>query len=396
MEKVDNEAEKAAVKTTIDKFLQSFTEKNIKLMKNTLLVIILLFFCGSCSNYSADKVQNDLDTYFSEQFSENEPGGAVLVMKGEIILFEKGYGIMDIETKEKITPETVFNTGSVTKTFVSNGVLILMQEGKLSLDDNIYKNFPGFKNADLAQQIKIVHLLSHTSGLIDSRDVNANKTFYLTANDEENFFPITQNDSLLFAPGERYQYSNPAFNGLALIIEKVSNTKWRKLIEERIFLPSKMFDSKITDGAFPQEGVAHGYIKENGVFKEYDYGEVPTFCAAGNGGVWSSVRDLANYELALSKSVFLDKETLEESRKVYTPENWNSKEAPGIGYSWFISEVDGLKHVGHTGSQGGFRCDYVSIPEKELFYVCLCNTPKDTRRFREEVLKILADNNVLN
>ncbi|MFC1554081.1 serine hydrolase domain-containing protein [candidate division KSB1 bacterium] len=362
----------------------------------TLFSIILLFFCGSCSNYSADKVRNDLDVYFSGQFSGNEPGGAVLVMKGEKILFEKGYGITDVETKEKVTPETVFNTGSVTKTFVSNGILILKQEGKLSLDENIYKYFPGFKNAGLAQQIKIIHLLSHTSGLIDSRNVNANRTFYLTANDDENFYPVTQNDSLLFAPGERFQYSNPAFNGLALIIEKTSNMKWQKFIEERIFLPSKMLDSKITDGAFPQEGVAHGYIKENDVFRENDYGEVPTFCAAGNGGVWSSVRDLANYELALRKAVFLDEETIEESRKVYAPENWNSEVAPGIGYSWFISELDELKQVGHTGSQGGFRCDYVSIPDKELFYVCLCNTPKDTRRFRDEVLKILADNNLLN
>ena len=365
-------------------------------MKRIFLCLILLFFYVSCSNYSEDKVRNELDKYFSEQFSKNEPGGAVLVMNGEKILFEKGYGIADIETKEKITPETVFNIGSITKTFVSNGILILMQDGKLLIDDKIYKYFPDSKNTDLAKQIKIFHLLSHTSGIIDSRQVRTNRIFYLTANDEENFYPITQNDSLLFAPGARFQYSNPAYNGLALIIEKTSNMKWQKFIKERIFIPSKMFDSKITDGAFPQEGVAHGYIIENNTFKENDYGEVPTFCASGNGGVWSSVRDLANYAIALRKALFLNKEIIEESREVFTPKNWSADQPPGIGYSWFISEVDGLKHVGHTGSQGGFICDYVSIPEKELLYVCLCNTPKNTRGFRKEVLKILSDNNVLN
>ncbi|MCP4728191.1 MAG: beta-lactamase family protein, partial [bacterium] len=160
--------------------------------------------------------------------------------------------------------------------------------------------------------------------------------------------------------------------------------------------PSDMPGSRITDGAFPQEGVAHGYIKDNDVFTEYDYGEVPTFCAAGNGGLWSSVRDLANYELAVRKAIFLDKEIIEDSRKVYKPENWSAEQEPVIGYSWFIYDVDGMKQVGHTGSQGGFISDYVSFPEKELFYVILCNTPKNTREFRAEVLKILTANNLVN
>jgi CubicO group peptidase (beta-lactamase class C family) len=357
--------------------------------------MILVLFCCSGGNYSEDKLRNDLDTYFSEQFPDNEPGGAVLVMKGEKILFEKGYGIADFETKERITPKTVFNTGSITKTFVSNGILIMMQDGKLSLEDNINQYFPGFKNVDLAKQIKIFHFLTHTSGIIDSRETRKRRDFYLTADDAENFYPVTQNDSTLFAPGERFQYSNPAYNGLALIIEQISNMKWQRFIKERIFIPSKMFDSKITDGAFPQDGVAHGYIKEDDNFQEYDYGEVPTFCAAGNGGVWSSVRDLVNYELALRKTIFLNKQTIDESREVFVPENWNAEEAPGIGYSWFVREVDGLKHIGHTGSQGGFRADYVSVPDKELLYVCLCNTPKNTLEFRSKVLNILAGNNVL-
>ncbi len=365
-------------------------------MKLILISLSLILFLYSCSNYSESKVQDDLDVYFSGQFSENEPGGAVLVMKGEDILFEKGYGIADIDTKEKITPETVFNTGSITKTFVSNGILILSQDDKLLLKDNLGKYFPEFKNKDIAKQVKIFHLLSHTSGLIDSREVNSNREFYLTANDEENFYPVAQNDSLYFDSGTRFQYSNPAYNGLALIIEKISNKKWQKFIEEKIFIPSKMYNSKITDGAFPQEGVAHGYIKDNNAFLEYDYGEVPTFCAAGNGGLWSSVKDLANYELALRNSVFLNKEIIEESRQVLRLDNWISEQEPAIGYSWFISEIDGKKHVGHTGSQGGFISDYVSIPELELFYVILCNTPKDTRRFRTEVIRILEENNLIN
>jgi CubicO group peptidase (beta-lactamase class C family) len=199
----------------------------------------------------------------------------------------------------------------------------------------------------------------------------------------------------MFEPGERFQYSNPAFNGLTLIIEKVSKTKWQEFIKERIFIPSKMDSSKLTDGSYPDSGVAHGYIKEDNLFKENDYGEVPTFCASGNGGLWSSVRDLVSYNLALKNALFLDKKFIKESKTVFRPDNWNSEQDPAIGYSWFISEVDGQKHVGHTGSQGGFISDFVTIPEKEILYVCLCNTPKNTREFRAQVLKILKNNKVL-
>ncbi len=364
-------------------------------MRTVLIILIFAQFLFSCSDYDSENASAELDSYFSGQFPEDEPGGAVLVMKGDEIIFEKGYGIADIETGEKITPNTVFNTGSISKTFVSNGILILRQEGKLSLDDSIDKYFPDFTNKEISGKVKIVNFLSHTSGIRDSRNVSEDPEFYLTANDAENFHPVTQNEALVFEPGQMFQYSNPAYNGLALIIEQLSGMKWQKFIKEKIFTQSGMPGSRITDGAYPDEGVSHGYILQDGEFRENDYGEVPTFCAAGNGGVWSSVRDLANYELAIRNAVFLDRETIAESREVYRPQNWSSDQEPVIGYSWFIYEVNGMTQVGHTGSQGGFISDYVSFPEKELFYVLLCNTPKKIRDFRAEVLKILTENSLM-
>ena len=360
-------------------------------MKRIFLYLIVLGLSLSCGINQDIRIQNELGEYFPAQFSENEPGGAILVMKGEKILYEEGFGIADMETEEKITPDTVFNTGSISKTFVANGILILKQEGKLSLDDSIDMYFQDFKNSQLALQIKIHHFLSHTSGVTDSRNIRGDRTFFLTANDEENYFPITQNETSNFPPGSKFDYSNPAYNGLALIIERISGQKWQEYIKQNIFDPAGMPNSKITDGAFPDSGVAHGYIKEDDEFIENDYGEVPTFCAAGNGGVWSSVRELANYELALRKAVFLDKEIIDESRTVFNPENWESEQPPTIGYSWFIYELDGLKVVSHTGSQGGFRADFLSIPEKELFYAALCNMPKDLPAFRKKVLSLWSE-----
>lgn len=358
------------------------------------LVITMLLFC--CQPKPESKLAKEVDLLFSEEFKETEPGGAILIMKGEKIIFSKGYGLADLNTKEKITTQTLFNTGSISKTFVSNIVLQLADEGKLSLLDSLDKYFPDFKNKSIAKQVQIHHLLTHTSGLPDNRWKLLSEEFLITAKDEENFAPIKQNDSLLFEPGSQFEYSNPAFNGLALIIEKIEGKKWQSVIAEKILKPSGMVNSLITDGAFPDMGVSHAYVNKNGQWKELDYGEEPTFAASGNGGVWSSVEELAKYEIALRKSVFLKKETVERSRTITAYENWKSKEPPSIGFSWFLSQPsDSVKIVSHTGSQGGFSSDYVSIPEKEIIYILLCNRPEPIMDLRKKVLASLKKYNWL-
>jgi CubicO group peptidase (beta-lactamase class C family) len=216
----------------------------------------------------------------------------------------------------------------------------------------------------------------------------------LTAKDAENWAPILLNDSLEFQPGERYEYSNPAFNGLALIVEKVSGKKWQEFVTERVLKPSGMTNSKITDGAFPEKGVSHGYLKVKNEFIEKDYMEEPTFCAAGNGGVWSSVEELAKYELAIRKSTFLPKDVIEDTRTIKTFPNWKSTAPAEYGFSWVIAKTeDGLKEVSHTGTQGGFYADYVSVPDKGILYVVLCNRPFPREEFRKKILDILKQQN---
>lgn len=237
-------------------------------------------------------------------------------MKNDSVIFSKGYGLADMHSKEVITLKTLFNLGSISKTFVANAILILQEHGKLSVEDSLFKYFPSFKNKAIAQKMKIKHLLTHSSGIPDNRQVNKDTVFYLTAKDAENWYPVTQTDTLVFEPGSRFEYSNPAFNGLALIVEKVSGMKWQQFIAENIFKPSDMMTSTITDGPYPQKRVAHAYVLNHGQWTEDDYGEEPTFPAAGNGGIWSSVEELANYERALKTAKFLKAETIEDSRTI--------------------------------------------------------------------------------
>jgi CubicO group peptidase (beta-lactamase class C family) len=360
---------------------------------------LFFIFCmaGIMANaQNSSLVQSSIDSIFNNFFKPGEPGGAVLIAKDDKVFYQKGFGLADINTKESITTKTLFNVGSISKTFVAYGILKLAEEGKLSIKDDLYKYFPDFKDAGIAKKIKLYHLLTHTSGLPDSRKVKQEHDFYLTAKDEENFAPLKQTENLEFEPGTRYKYSNPAFNGLALIIEKVTGKKWQQYISDAIFKPSKMAKSTITDGPYPETGVSHGYVlNDKNEFEEMDYGEEPTFAAAGNGGVWSSVEELLLYEQAIQGNKLLNKKSTDKSRIVYSFPGWEDATASRLGLSWFITEEMGLNMIGHTGSQGGFISDYLWLPEKRIFYVLLCNYPKPIKEIRVKLFETLQKVNWL-
>lgn len=353
----------------------------------------LLVFCMASLTAMAqenERLVGRLDSVFNAFFKAGEPGGAVLIARGNHVFYKKGFGIADINAGLPIGTKTLFNIGSISKTFVAYGILSLARENKLSLEDDLAKYFPDFKNKEIAKKVKLYHLLTHTSGLPDSRKVKEAHDFYLTAKDEENWGPIKQTIRLEFEPGTEYQYSNPAFNGLALIIEKVTGAKWQQYIQKTIFNPAGMKTSTITDGAHPSSGVAHGYVlNKEEKFEEMDYGEEPTFAAAGNGGVWSSVEELWQYEKAIRKRLFLNKEWMDTSRTVYAFPGWKDASPSRLGLSWFITREAGLNIIGHTGSQGGFISDYLWLPEKNIFYVLLCNFPKPINEIRARLFEAL-------
>ena len=354
-----------------------------------LLPFLLLICCAPKD--ARQEFSENLDKFFSNQFPAGDPGGAVLVMQDTTIIYSKALGLADLVTKEPISTKTLFNVGSISKTLTCNAILILQEQGKLSVEDSVWKYFPTFKNKDIAQKVKIKHLLTHTSGLPDNRQVEKDSLFYLTANDAQNWYPITQTDTLEFEPGTKYNYSNPSYNALALIIEQITGQKWQQFVGEKIFMPAGMTTSTITDGAHPQSGVSHAYTKIVGQWREDDFGEEPTFCASGNGGVWSSVEELAKYEIAIRKAVFLKRETITESRTIKNFPHWLDPTPPTRGWSWDVQNIGGLKTAEHTGHQGGFAANYISIPEKKIFFVVLYNAPYDVYLFREKVISFLNE-----
>ena len=162
-------------------------------------------------------------------------------------------------------------------------------------------------------------------------------------------------------------------------------------MRDEILLPAGMTTSTITDGPHPERGVAHGYERVEGEWRERDYGEEPTFAAAGNGGVWSSVEELARYEQALRGPRVLEPGTLADARSVKTFPGWTSDQPPHLGWSWFIEEVDGVVEVGHRGGQGGFSTNYFVIPDKDILVTFLMNGPGDYTAVTSELRRWLRE-----
>ncbi len=362
---------------------------------NLIFVLLILLFIGCRPGVNkTESLETSLDYYFSSIFHPDEPGASIIILKEDKILFKKSYGLADTKTKEPITSSTLFNLGSISKTFVAYGILMLRDEGKLLLNDPVGKYFPHFKNQEIASTVTLQHLLTHTSGLPDIRRIAEDSVFYLTARDRENWEPILKADSLLYEPGSQFEYSNPAFNALALIIEQVSGEKWQDFIAERIFKPSNMITSTITDGPHPEQGVSHAYSFVDNQWEEDDYGEEPTFAAAGNGGVWSSIDELVNYEHAIRQALFCSESTIIESRTVDYPENWKATYEPFIAKCWFVeSRSNELKTIGHTGTQGGFYSDYQWIPKDKILYIVLANREYPREVSFDKVMEILMKNN---
>lgn len=363
-------------------------------MRTLFIVLIILVFLPSMQGQGVSKKEltQKLDAVFQSRIKANEPGGSFLIQKGKKVLYAKSFGLADLKTGEKFSPHTLANVGSISKTFVAYGILLLEKEGKLSIDDPILKYFPDFEHSEVVKNITVRHLLTHSSGLPDSRNVSEDSVFYLNAKDAENWAPLKKTQSLHFEPGSHFEYSNPAFNGLALIIEQVSGQKWQQFIGERIFKPAGMKTSVITDGAFPETGVSHGYRFYQNRFDEYDYGEYPTFCAAGNGGVWSSVNELWKYMEAVKACTFVDCATIQKSQTVWKSPNWTSADPPMLALSWFVEEnPQGVanKSIGHTGSQGGFMAHMIWFPERDLSIIWLAN---DSEFYSTAILEALELN----
>jgi len=308
------------------------------------------------------------------------PGASVLVLRDGRPLLRRGYGLAVVEDGVAATPQTNYRLASVSKQFTAAAVLLLAQDGKLGLDDPIKRWLPSLPKA--ADAITIRQILSHQSGLIDYEDVMP-ASFDADANqmhDADVLAALEGQDRTYFAPGSGYRYSNSGYSLLALTVAKASGRGFAEFLRERIFLPLGMRDTVAYERGVSQ--VAHrayGYSYEDGRWRRTD--QSPTSATLGDGGIYSSIDDLAKWDAALYDARLLSDASRALAFAAHTP-----TDAPdvGYGYGWRITG----ETLWHSGESIGFRNVIVRWSQRRLTVVMLSNR-NDPEPYRT-ALKIAA------
>ncbi len=353
----------------------------------------------SCKNNPEKEQVAKLDQLCSSLFPDGEPGAAVLVMKGDDIIFDKGYGIADIETKKAIDGNTFFNIASVSKQFTAVAVLQLAEEGKLSLEDPVSKYFPEFK-APFWNDIRIKHLLSHSSGVPDARG-GIPRELKIKGDEKLAMSYLPDLDFLHFQPGEAYEYMNPTFVMCGAIVEKVSGQPFTEYVTEHIFKPAGMDKTLYFDPVHQEliPDMAHGYEYEDvedmpeertagGAasdepknWYEYDYGEETFFATRPDGGIYTSTHQFVQWEKALRANKVLSEASRIDAQSPHTfasdsPwSDYQNRPNTWYGYGWFIEpQTDSTKEViYHTGDNGGFKILAARYPEDNALVLIFAN-----------------------
>jgi CubicO group peptidase (beta-lactamase class C family) len=328
------------------------------LRPRVLTVAALGFLCGCAA-------QSRLDTRVDELMRPYDgavPGAAVLVLREGAPPLRRGYGIADLEERRAVTPGTNFRLASITKQFTAAAILLLAEDGRLGLDDPARKWLPSLPPA--ARAVTIRQLLTHTSGLVDYEDViPASQTKQLR--DADVLSLLEAQDRTYFQPGTAYRYSNSGYALLALIVERASERSFADFLRQRIFVPLGM-----TGTVAHQDGVdtvgerAYGYSEEQGGWRRTD--QSLTSAVLGDGGVYSSIDDLAKWDVALYDDRIL---SASSRGQAFTPATPTDDPTVEYGFGWRITGDS----LWHSGESIGFRNVIVRFPERRLTVVILTN-----------------------
>jgi len=327
------------------------------LYRHTRLFVIALMFAVVVA-VRAD----DVDDYIKAELeTQHLPGLTLVVIKDMKIIKSQGYGLANIELNVVARPDTVYKIGSVSKQFIATGIMLLVQDGKISLTDPIGKFLDG--SPDTWKDITVRHLLTHTSGIVRE----APGFDPLKIQSDADVIKTAYSLPLRFAPGEKYEYCNVGYFTLAEIIRKVSGKPWGEFLKERIFAPLEMTATRTTSVTDLVPNRANGYVWRSGKFQN-----APEVIALRPSGAFlSTVIDLAKWDAALNSGKILNQADLD---LMWTPATLNNGKTTPYGFGWQLNTVkDGRKHVHHGGALPGFRAQFGRFLDDKLTVVVLTN-----------------------
>jgi CubicO group peptidase (beta-lactamase class C family) len=344
----------------------------------TLCLLLLIAFAAHAGP--------GFDDLFSALAGANTPGLAVLIRQDGRTVYQRGFGVRDLRSLTPIDAATDFRLASFTKQFTAAAVMLLVHDGKLRYDTALTQVFPEFPAWGRA--ITIRHLLTHTSGLPDYEDFMSGGAWTTghQIQDGEALALIERQPRAKFAPGASWAYSNSAYVVLGLIVAKVSGKPFPEFLRDRIFAPLGMTRTlAFVNGKNTVPDRAYGHSRRDGRFVETD--QSSTSATLGDGGIYSNLTDLANWDDALAHHTLLSEAGMKPALTPVTlagggATRWPTEPdgdnlAPGkpvsYGFGWFLDPFQGRPFMWHTGTTTGFRTFIGHLPKEKITVVILAN-----------------------
>lgn len=294
------------------------------------------------------------------------PGISLAFMKNGKCIYKKSHGFANLENKIEINSGSTFYLASLSKSFTAAGIMLLHEKGKLDLCDKVRRYFTDLP--DYCEDIKIINLVNHTSGLKDyfnsylKKNQNVN---CITNNDVYNL--ILEETSLNFYVGDKFEYSNTGYVLLSMLIEKVSGQSFSDFLKDNFFVPLGMKNTYVfTEDKPIIPNRAYGYKEIDHKYLCDDYYVLTT----GDGGIYSCIDDLLLWVQAFDNESIFTKETIE---KIFSTEKLNDGTSCIYGFGWFTLGKDTKKVVFHSGQLGGFTNVMIKSPEDNFSIIILTN-----------------------
>jgi CubicO group peptidase (beta-lactamase class C family) len=341
--------------------------------------ILLVAMFSSALSFAADRNPASRVNDLFASLSASDPGAAVVVLKDGHVLFQHGYGVTDLRTRHKIDEHTNFRLASLTKQFTAMAIMLLVHDGKLRYDETLIEIFPEFPA--YGKNITLREILNHTSGLLDYEDLMA-KQYGNTPDDQ---IPQIHDAGVLalmekasttkLPPGSKWEYSNSGYCVLAMVVEKASGKGFADFLHERILAPLKMTHTIAYEkGKSEVANRAYGHTAQGNVFRETD--QSSTSATLGDGGVYTSLTDLARWDAALQNHTLLRAAEMQPALTPVHPTGSPAEEnghPVGYGFGWFLDPYQGHERMWHYGETIGFRTSIQRFPKDHLTVIVLCN-----------------------
>jgi CubicO group peptidase (beta-lactamase class C family) len=344
----------------------------LTILRPALITLLAFLFIApsiartqATSTVSAD-ISSAVDNYVrSEMQRQHIPGVALLVSRNGKIVQAEGFGLANVELQVPVKPETVFQSGSVGKQFTATAVMMLVEEGKVGLDDPLTKYFADAPTG--WKEVTVRELLSHTAGFGDyPAKFNFRKDWT-----EAELLKLVESIPLAYPPGTKWEYSNLGFLTLGILIHRVTGEFYGDFLQQRIFHPLDMQTTRIISEADIIPNRAAGYRLVKGELKNQEW-VAPKVNTTADGSLYFSILDLAKWDAALYTEKLLKRSSLDEMWTPVKLKNGQPNKA-GYGFGWEIDERHGHHVVGHNGAWQGFKSAIARYVNDQLTVVVLAN-----------------------